>query len=263
MVENFTQQLGGTKDAARRFALWMRHRGIDARVARDDGFYDLLTKYEADAEVMAADGFKPVTEMTRDELIAGLMWNTGGNSYGLCEVASMALQTMKSPSAERPDWKLVVIISVTEAAYTDEELRLLYLFSIEQTVQYDRIFQYRTGANMICISKFDADTWSRKRQSWDMGPMESATLEDALDTFRNAPRAEWKKLWLDRMSENDEEGAFQAYFEYRLTCFTRVRPDESEIRQEYKTSRTIKQLRYFLKNCGWKTRSRVQRLAQA
>lgn len=126
--------------------------------------------------------------MSREELIARLMWNSGGTGYGVCQVAGAMLWADDRPTPERPDWISVVAISGPPEKYTDEELQILVDFSEEATRRYDTRWHWRRGANLICIGKdpFSSSgpvSWMRKRMSWLYGPMYSATLLEALAVF--------------------------------------------------------------------------------
>lgn len=140
--------------------------------------------------------------MTRDELVATLMWNQGGTGFGLCEVAgAMFWATTPEPASREQDLKSIVAISGPPEKYTDEELRLLVAFARRRTAEYDEMFRYRVGANLICIGKevrWDdkqgalIETWNRKRLSWNQGLMWSATLEHALALFETGPETGYK-----------------------------------------------------------------------
>jgi hypothetical protein len=60
-------------------------------------------------------------------------------------------------------------------------LELIVKFADERNRIYDRMFSYRRGCNAICIDKFSKTSWLRKRLSWTMGPMFSASLEEAIE----------------------------------------------------------------------------------
>ena len=127
--------------------------------------------------------------MNRQELIDRLQWNNGGTGYGICSVGNALLWAAQQPKEPRgaDDLKSVVAISEPADRYTDEELTALVAFSDEMTADYDRLFAWRLGANMICIAKTSDRQWMRKRMSWEYGPMASPTLQEALDVFRDKP----------------------------------------------------------------------------
>jgi hypothetical protein len=120
---------------------------------------------------------------TREELIARLVWNNGGMSYGVCSFAGMLISDLDRPGPGKPDLKSIVAVSSPPEKYTDEELQKLVAFSEEQTAAWDRISSCRRGANYILINKQDENSWYRKRVSWDMGLMHSPTLDEALAVF--------------------------------------------------------------------------------
>lgn len=123
---------------------------------------------------------------SRQDLINRLEWNNGGMGHGICSFASSMLWAMNRPKHPRgeDDLQSIVAVSGPPDKYTDEELAALVAFSDEQTADYDKMFNWRLGANLICINKFDETSWMRKRLSWEYGPMFSTSLEDALSTFR-------------------------------------------------------------------------------
>lgn len=125
-------------------------------------------------------------DISRDDLINRLQWNDGGMGHGICTVASSMMWAMSRPKEPRgaDDLKSVVAVSGPPAKYTDEELAALVEFSDERTAKYDAMFNWRLGANLICINKLSDGAWMRKRLSWESGPMMSPTLREALDVFK-------------------------------------------------------------------------------
>jgi hypothetical protein len=125
--------------------------------------------------------------MDRKAMINRLQWNEGGMGHGVCAVASSMMWAMSRPKEPRgaDDLKSVVAVSGPPTKYTDEELALLIEFSDERTAKYDAIFNWRLGANLICINKLDNGCWMRKRLSWEYGPMVSPTLQDAIGVFKD------------------------------------------------------------------------------
>lgn len=123
--------------------------------------------------------------MSREELIRKIMWNSGGYGFGICSMASSMLWAMDQPGPGKPDLPSVVAVSGPPEKYTDAELERLVRFSEERTVDYDRMFNVRRGANLILIDKISAEgnCWMRKRLSWEFGPMHSPTLEEAVTVF--------------------------------------------------------------------------------
>lgn len=123
--------------------------------------------------------------MTREETIERLLWNDGGMGYGVCAVASSMMWAMSKPKEPHgaDDLKSIVAISGPPEKYTDAELATLVAFSDRRTADYDRMFKWRLGANLICIDKMDNGCWFRKRLSWQMGPMASETLDEAIAVF--------------------------------------------------------------------------------
>jgi hypothetical protein len=119
--------------------------------------------------------------MSRQELIAKLEWNDGGTGFGICAVANSMLWAMDRPTEEKKDLVSVVFVTGPESKYTTEELELIVKFAEERNRIYDRMFSYRRGCNAICIDKFSKTSWLRKRLSWTMGPMFSASLEEAIE----------------------------------------------------------------------------------
>jgi len=117
--------------------------------------------------------------MTREEMIAKLLWNSGGNGFGICSVANAFMWTMDRPGPNNQDYPSIVAVTGSPKDYTDEELEKLVAFAEQATSRYDRMFSYRRGANLIIFEKF-AGQWLRKRLSWEMGPMFSPTLDEAI-----------------------------------------------------------------------------------
>jgi hypothetical protein len=121
-------------------------------------------------------------EEIRKKLIEKLMWNEGGSGYGICSVAGMMLHTMTDKSSDIPS---IVAIGGSPDDYTTEELEKLVRFSSRMTEDYDTRYRDRQGANLIIIHKIEKDHWIRKRMSWEIGPMFSETLDEAIAIFEN------------------------------------------------------------------------------
>jgi hypothetical protein len=157
-----------------------------------------------------------VAAMSREQMIESLMWSGGGAGFGVCKVGAMFLWADQRPGPDEPDWPYVVTVQGDPKIYTDDELRQLLAFSEEMTARYDRMWKWRVGANLIVIKK-SAETccWYRKQMSWEMGYMWGSTLEDACDTFRDAPASEWKRRCLAALQAGDDEAAFEIYYEKR------------------------------------------------
>ena len=118
--------------------------------------------------------------MSREELIAELVWNGGGCGFGICNVANAMTWAMDKPGKGKPDLKSIVVVRGPPEKYKDEELRELAAFSERVTADYDKRYIYRRGANLICIDKTEDGRWMRKRLTWEMGPMFSDTLQEAI-----------------------------------------------------------------------------------
>ena len=126
-----------------------------------------------------------VTKLSREELIKELMWNIGGNGFGICSVANSLSWALDRPGPGKEDLPSVVLVNAPVERYTDTELRWLVAFSQYVTAKYDNRNRWRRGANLIIIGKPERDDgyWLRKRLSWDHGPMHSKTLLDALSVM--------------------------------------------------------------------------------
>lgn len=111
--------------------------------------------------------------MTRKEMVAKLLWNSGGI------FRNPLTWTMGRPTPSKPDWSSIVAINGSPNNYTNEELEKLVAFAEKATARYDLLFSYRRGANLILFEKL-GERWLRKRVSWDMGPMFSPTLDEAI-----------------------------------------------------------------------------------
>ncbi len=115
--------------------------------------------------------------MTRDEMISKLMWNNGGGSYGICTVGSM-FAIACAPKQTLPS---CVAVGGPADKYTDEELTKLVQFSENSTANHIKsVGSVLYGDNLTIIDKIDECRWLRKRISWEMGPMFSNTLDDAI-----------------------------------------------------------------------------------
>lgn len=121
--------------------------------------------------------------MNRQELIEKLMWNDGGVGLGITPIATSFMLNLMKPKSKEDDWKSVVAVSGPPEKYTNKELQKLVDFSERRTAIYDEMFSYRMGCNLIHINKYDENTWLRKRTSWDMGPMFSKSLDEAMSVF--------------------------------------------------------------------------------
>lgn len=130
--------------------------------------------------------------MNREELESQLMWNGGGGGFGLCSVASSFAWALDTPGPDHPDLTSIVAIGEPKEKYTDDELKKLIEFAKFKTKDYDKMFRYRRGANLVIIDKWDRTisdkkpeyVWLRKRMSWEFGAMFSPTLDEALNFMR-------------------------------------------------------------------------------
>lgn len=127
--------------------------------------------------------------MSREELIARIVWNSGGCGFGLCGMANTMSWAMDRPGKGKPDLSSIVAVSGPQEKYTDEELREIAAFSERATADYDKMFSYRRGANLICIDKTTDGRWMRKRLTWEIGPMFSDTLKEAIAIFERGVAA--------------------------------------------------------------------------
>ena len=120
--------------------------------------------------------------MTRAEMVKKLLWNSGGDGFGICSFASSMLWAMDRPGPGKPDFPSIVAVGGSPADYTDEEIKKLFDFAEFATARYDKIFGIRRGANLILVRKptEPGGSWLRKRMSWVSGPMHSPTLDDAI-----------------------------------------------------------------------------------
>lgn len=120
--------------------------------------------------------------MTRQEMIAKLLWNSGGDGFGILSFANAMLWAQDRPGPGKPDLPSIVAVGGSPDDYTDEELEKLVAFGERTTARYDKIFSVRRGANLILFRKplESHGSWMRKRLSWESGPMYSKTLDDAI-----------------------------------------------------------------------------------
>lgn len=125
----------------------------------------------------------PVIELSREALVEELMWNEGGNGFGICEVGNQLRWALERPGPDKPDLKSIVLVNVPAEKYTDTQLRWLVLFSRHVTAKHDEVCKRRMGANLIVIGKEQEDRWLRKQLTWTMGPMYSKTMLSAMGVF--------------------------------------------------------------------------------
>jgi hypothetical protein len=121
----------------------------------------------------------------RQLLIDAIEWllPESGTGMGICAVANMFMWATADVAPEN-DLKSVVVVKGPPDKYTDEELAKLLVFSRAYTAYYDEMFTQRIGANLIIFDKRGFDgAWLRKRMTWDMGPMYSKTLDEAIAVF--------------------------------------------------------------------------------
>jgi len=121
--------------------------------------------------------------MNRKELEDSILWSGGGAGFGLCSVAASMSWAMDEPTKDKPDLISIVSLGLPKEKYTDEELAKIVKFAKRKTANYDKMFRYRRGANLIMFDKQvgEKDTrWLRKRLSWEIGPMFSPTLDEAI-----------------------------------------------------------------------------------
>ena len=127
-------------------------------------------------------------KLTRKQLEDALLWNSGGTGFGICRVAGMDIWASRRPEHPRgeDDLPFTVAVMGPKEKYTYSELLKLFRFSWRRTEEYDRMFRWRLGANLIHINKQVSNqgaTWMRKRMSWEYGPMWSETLDEAIAVF--------------------------------------------------------------------------------
>lgn len=112
---------------------------------------------------------------TRQSLIDQIMWSDGGAGWGVCAVGNMMMaqqskQTLKS----------IVSLQGSPDEYTDEELAKVVEFSKIRDERHRKICgEILIGDNVIFLRKMDGK-WLRKRRSWDIGPMFSDSLDEAM-----------------------------------------------------------------------------------
>ena len=131
-----------------------------------------------------------MTPEERKALENQVLWNSGGYGYGICRMAGMDFFGSMRPGPDRPDWPSIVAVSGQREKYTDEEIEKIAAFSKRVTANYDKVFSWRMGANLIILDKQVMElsegtnvSWMRKRQSWEYGAMFSPTLDEALAVF--------------------------------------------------------------------------------
>ena len=115
-----------------------------------------------------------VIGQSRQELLDSLEWNSGGHGFGIPAFAGAMLWASDRPTAERPDLKSIVAVCMPQEKYTDDELREICAFARLVTGNYDELFGYRRGCNMLIIEKYEGEFWKGnnwmiKRMSWEYG----------------------------------------------------------------------------------------------
>lgn len=122
-----------------------------------------------------------ITSQDRQDLINSVEWNSGGYGFGICAVANQLMWAMDSPKGREDDLKSTVAICGTPGKYTTEELAKIVTFAKKRDADYDKMFRYRRGCNMILFDKLEGGKrWLRKRLTWECGPMYSETLDEAI-----------------------------------------------------------------------------------
>lgn len=116
--------------------------------------------------------------LSRRQMVEKLQWNRGGYGFGICEVAMSMMWAMDRPGPGKSDLKSVVAVSWPPKRYTDQELKKILAFSERITADYDKMFQWRRGANLVLIDKLGDGRWLVKRLSWK-NPVCKPTLEEA------------------------------------------------------------------------------------
>ena len=132
----------------------------------------------------------PIMEMSREHLEEALLWNSGGNGWGgnVGVFLAWALDEPRYPRG-KDDLKSVVAIGTPKEEWTEDELKQLLDFSREHTAEYDEMFRWRRGCNLITIRKVRyADgkvRYNGSRASWTIGgPAWGDTLEEVFKRFR-------------------------------------------------------------------------------
>ena len=116
----------------------------------------------------------------REGMVNSLVWNSGGYGFGIMPVAASMIWEMDVPGPDKPDLQSIVAVSGPQEKYTDEELAQIVEFARKATEQYDKMFKYRRGANLILFDKVRKDMWLRKRLTWTVGTMYSNSLDEAI-----------------------------------------------------------------------------------
>lgn len=149
---------------------------------------------ESDAQSVTDTHFEipsDIQQLSRDELIDAIMWNSGGYGYGVCSFANMMAHRL---STVEPKSVIAVCAETPDEIekYTDEELRKLAAFSRECTDAYRSYFGTCAGVNYIIFDKLigwrkdQPEVWLRKRASWEVGTMHSLSLDEAIAHMRSS-----------------------------------------------------------------------------
>lgn len=102
--------------------------------------------------------------MTRQEMIDELLWNTGGDGWGVCEVGNM-LAAFCAPVTKIRSCVLIGTTGDPGDGFTDDELRDLVQISRSASERHVRICgDIRTTDNLTTIRRGVPDGWQwRKR----------------------------------------------------------------------------------------------------
>lgn len=117
---------------------------------------------------------------TRQSLIDQIMWSDGGSGWGICAIGNM----MMAQQSKRA-MKSIVSLQGSPDEYTDEELGKVVEFSKVRDERHRLICgEILMGDNVIVLRKMGSK-WLRKRMTWNIGPMFSDSLDEALEFMKN------------------------------------------------------------------------------
>lgn len=120
--------------------------------------------------------------MTRAEIINELLWNTGGDGWGICTIGNM-LAAICGPQKKIRSPVLVGIHSRQEITrFTDDELTKLLDISRKAAAKHIRACgSILESDNLSTIRKnehSDDARWTWKKRSWECGPLCYKTLDE-------------------------------------------------------------------------------------
>ncbi len=106
--------------------------------------------------------------MQRDEMISELLWNTGGDGWGICPIGAMLIAKSTATEIKSP---VLIGGDGTGNEFTDEELLALVNISQERAAWHRGMLgSILSSDNLITIRKY-GPRWTVTKRSWECGPI--------------------------------------------------------------------------------------------